>query len=55
MCIPSLTAAAFLPTSRWGGGGGVAVGVGGKPLNRRKSVRGKNAAVYLPIVSLTDL
>ncbi len=35
MCLPSLTAAAFSPTSRWGGGW-VAVGVGGKPLNRAK-------------------
>jgi hypothetical protein len=49
----SLTATAFLPTSRWGGW--VAVGGGGKLLNRRKSIYGKNAAVYSLIVSLTDL
>jgi hypothetical protein len=34
MCISSLTAAAFLPTSRWGVGW--QWGVGGKPLNRAK-------------------
>jgi hypothetical protein len=35
MCIPSLTAAAFSPTSRWGGR--VAVGGGGKAAKQDKS------------------
>jgi hypothetical protein len=54
MCIPSLTAAALLPTSRWGGW----VEVGGWGESRQmglKSVHGKNAADYLLIVGLTDL
>jgi hypothetical protein len=37
MYVPSLTAAAFLPTSRWGGGGWAAVGVGGKAAKEGKS------------------
>ncbi len=36
MCIPSLTAAAFLPTSRWGGW--VAVGGGGKVAKQDESL-----------------
>jgi hypothetical protein len=36
-------------------GGRVEAGVGGKPLYLRKSIHGKNAAVYSRIVSLTDL
>jgi hypothetical protein len=35
MCIPSLTVAAFSPTSRWGGW--VAVGGGGKATKEDKS------------------
>jgi hypothetical protein len=60
MYVPSLTATAFLPTSRWGGGGWVAVGGGGKAAKQGKGpftakIRPKNTAVYSSIVGLTDL
>jgi hypothetical protein len=55
MCIPSLTAAAVLPTSRWGELGGSG-GWGGEAAKQGKSpFTAKNTAVYWPIVGLTDL